>query len=49
MVIRKEHDALIIVPVHQTWTSYPAGAPTVRDDFLNERPALLDDCGRVVL
>ena len=49
VVIRKEGDALVIVPVRKTWTSYPGDAPPVADDFLNERPALLDEAGRVVL
>lgn len=49
VVMRKEGDALVIVPVRKTWTSYPDDAPDVRDDFLNERPALMDDDGRIVL
>ena len=49
VVMRKEGDALVIVPVRKTWTSYPDDAPDVRDDFLKERPALMDDDGRIVL
>jgi antitoxin VapB len=49
VVIRREGDALVIVPARKTWTSYPGDAPSVGDDFLIERPALMDDDGRVVL
>ena len=47
VLIRKEGDALIIVPARKTWTSYPEDAPPVGDDFLAERPELMDDAGRV--
>ncbi len=43
--IRKEGDALILVPARKTWTSYPEDAPPVGDDFLAERPELIDDAG----
>lgn len=49
VVIRKEGDALIMVPARKTWTSYPEDAPTVGDDYLKERPALMDDDARVTL
>ena len=46
VLIRKEGDALIILPVRKTWESYADEAPAVGDDFLAERPELLDS-GRV--
>ena len=49
VLIRKEGDALVLVPVRKTWTTYAVDAPTVGDDFLHERPDLMDDDGRVVL
>ena len=48
VLIRKEGDALIIVPARKTWTSYAVDAPPVGDDFLAERPKLMDDAGRIV-
>lgn len=47
--IRKEGDALVIVPVRKTWESYATEAPAVGNDFMAERPGLLDDEGRVEL
>lgn len=47
VLIRKEGDALIIVPARKTWTSYAGDAPPVGDDFLAERPELMDDAGRI--
>lgn len=47
VLIRKEGDALILVPARKAWTSYPQDAPSVDDDFLAERPDLMDDPGRV--
>ena len=41
VLIRKEGDALIIVPARKTWTSYAEDAPSVGDDFLAERFPLL--------
>ena len=43
MLIRKQDNAPIIFPARRTWTSYPEHAPPVDDDFLTERPALMDD------
>ena len=48
VVIRKEGDALILLPVRKSWESYADEAPTVDDDFMAERPDLMDD-RRVVL
>ena len=49
VLIRKEGDALIIVPARKTWESYADEAPAVVDDFMAERPGLMDDDDRVVL
>ena len=49
VVIRKDGDALVIVPARKTWTSFADDAPPVGDDFMTERPDLLDDDRRVVL
>ena len=43
MPIRKEGDVPIMVPARRTWTSYADDAPPVDDDFMTERPALMDD------
>ena len=42
VLIRKEGDALVIVPVRKTWESYADEAPVVGDDFMAERPQLLE-------
>ncbi len=47
VLIRKEGDALIIVPARKTWTSYAEEAPPVGGDFLAKRPGLMDDDGRI--
>ena len=49
VLIRKDGDALIIVPARKTWASYADDAPAVGTDFMAERPAMMDDDGRVVL
>ena len=43
MPSRKDDDVPIIVPKRRTWTSYPDDAPPVDDDFMAERPALMND------
>jgi len=48
VLIRKEGDALIIVPARKTWTSYAEDAPAVGNDFMAERPELMDDDVRIV-
>ena len=48
VLIRKEGDALIIVPARKTWTSYAEDAPAVGDDFMAERPELMNDDVRIV-
>ena len=42
VLIRKEGGALILLPVRKTWESYADEAPAVGDDFMAERPDLLD-------
>lgn len=46
MLIRKEGDVLVIRPARKSWESYADEAPSVGDDFMAERPELLDG-GRV--
>ena len=48
VVIRKEGDALVLLPARKTWESYADEAPVVDDEFMTERPELMDG-GRVVL
>ena len=43
VAIRKEGDSLIITPVRKTWESFIDEAPAVGDDFMSERPELLED------
>ena len=43
MPSRKDDDVPIIVPKRRTWTSYAEDAPPVDDDFMAERPALMND------
>ncbi len=40
--IRRVGDALIIVPARKSWTSFADDAPPVDDDFMAERPDLVD-------
>lgn len=42
VIIRKEGDSLIITPVRKTWETFADEAPVVGDDFMSERPELLD-------
>ncbi len=43
VILRKEGDALVIVPARKSWESFAEEAPPVDDDFMAERPALMDD------
>ena len=43
VVLHKEGDALILVPARKSWESLVDEAPPVDDDFLTERPVLMDD------
>ena len=45
VLIRKDGDGLIIVPARKTWTSLVDDAPVVDDDFMAERPELMDNDG----
>ena len=42
VVIRKEGENLIITPARKTWQSFAEEAPRVDDDFMSERPQLMD-------
>lgn len=42
VLIRKQGDALVILPARKTWESHAEEAPAVGDDFLAERPDLMD-------
>ena len=42
VVIRKEGDSLILVPIRKTWQSYAEEAPFVGNDFMADRPELMD-------
>ena len=47
VVVRKEGDALIRLPVRKSRQSYADEAPAVDDDFMAQRPDLMDG-GRAV-
>ncbi len=47
VIVRRQGDSLIITPARKTWQSYADEAPATDDDFMTDRPALLDP-GRVV-
>lgn len=42
MTIEKQGDSLVLRPVRPDWLSF-AEAPLADDDFLRERPAVLDE------
>ena len=42
VVIRKDGNALIMTPVRKTWKTFADEAPAVGDDFMTERPELLE-------
>tara|TARA_B100000959_G_C14881725_1_gene582817 strand:+ start:409 stop:666 length:258 start_codon:yes stop_codon:yes gene_type:complete len=42
VIIRKEGNSLIIIPARKTWETFADEAPVVGDDFMSERPELLD-------
>lgn len=46
VIIRKVGDALVIAPVRKSWKSYADEAPPVGDDFMADRPELMES-GRV--
>lgn len=42
VTIRKEGNAIVLLPVRKTWVSY-ATLPAADDDFMSARASLLDD------
>ena len=47
VILRKEGDALILLPARKSWESFADEAERADDDFMVERPDLMDDA-RVV-
>ena len=47
VILRKEGDALIVLPARKSWESFASEVERADDDFMVERPDLMDD-GRVV-
>ena len=47
VILRREGDALIVIPARKSWTSFADEVPKADDDFMAERPDLMDE-GRVV-
>ncbi len=43
VVVRKEGDALILLPARRSWESFVDEAPPVDDNFLSLRPDLMED------
>ncbi len=43
VILRKEGDALIIIPARKSWTSFADEVSRADDDFMAERPDLMDD------
>ena len=43
VAISRHGDGLLLAPVRKGWESFAADAPTVDDDFMADRPDLLDD------
>ena len=43
VIIRKEGDSLILMPARKTWKSYADEAPAVGDDFMVDRPVLMNE------
>ena len=42
VLIRKEGDSIVLIPIRKTWASY-ADLPSADDDFMSHRPSLMDD------
>lgn len=42
VILRKEGDALIVTPARKSWTSFADEAAKADDDFMAERPDLMD-------
>lgn len=43
VVISRHGDGLLLVPVRKSWETFAADAPEVDDDFMVDRPDLLDE------
>ena len=43
VILRKEGDALIIVPARKSWTSFAEEVSKADEDYMAERPDLMDD------
>ena len=43
VILRKEGDALIVIPARKSWASLADEAPRADDDFMAERPDLMDE------
>lgn len=46
--VQEEGDTPVIAPVRKSWTSYADEAPLVDDDFLVDRPRLMESGRRRV-
>ena len=42
VIIRKEGDSLILAPIRKTWQSFAEEAPVVGNDFMADRPELME-------
>lgn len=42
VIIRKEGDTIVLIPIRKTWLSY-ADLAAADDDFMSSRPTLVDD------
>ncbi len=42
VIVRKDGEALILLPARKSWKSYAEEAPIVGDDFMESRPELMD-------
>ena len=47
IILRKEDDALIVIPVRKSWTSFAGEVSGADDDFMAERPDLMGE-GRIL-
>ena len=43
VILRKEGDALIVLPARKSWESFADEVERGDDDFMVERPELIDD------
>ena len=47
VILRKEGDALIVIPARKSWISFADEVSRADEDFMTERPDLMDE-GRIV-